>query len=202
MYALGPAMTVDFARQIRRSAGDVFLTHVLNISLSAVISRIFWLAAGRHVSAVVDLVRLSLIAAGVLATLWVCVRASITATRRGEPGKSLSVWLTVCVLVTPVNWFHHMVLLLLPFSEIARATGTFTAAARFAVASYGVAEVALILLWIRWWSWPLLAYPLQNSIAMSAFVSLVLCLAGAYVFATTKDAAGEPLSSEPPQMRS
>jgi hypothetical protein len=105
------------------------------------------------------------------------------ANRRGDSAKAFGLWVTASVLLSPVNWFHHMVLLLLPLIEITGSAALGSTAFKLAVSSYGFAEVALLLLWARWLSWPHYDLPLQIAIAASAFISMLICLAASYDFA-------------------
>jgi hypothetical protein len=86
------------------------------------------------------------------------------------------------VFIFPITWVDHMVLLLIPFTQIALAAHEGDAvgsAPRLALASYAVAEAVLPLFWIYWLTWyvPLLAIS-----AAIARVSGALAFCAAYRF--------------------
>jgi hypothetical protein len=119
-----------------------------------------------------------------LGILAFCVSGSVAASRRGESGMAFGLWVTASVLTTPVSWFHHMVLLLIPLIDITTKAAIASTSFKMAAASYWFAEVALILLWSRWATWPNFDLPLQIAIEASAFISMLFCLAASYYFAS------------------
>jgi alpha-1,2-mannosyltransferase len=181
LYRLGPALNLAFVRQALASSGGRFLPYALNISIGAVIYRVFWLA-GLNGSASVDYATVVITALTMLGIVLLCVRGSVHTNRSGGDDKAFGLWVTASVLITPVSWFHHMVLLVLPLIEITARAATVSNSFKLAATSYGFAEVALILLWVRWLIWPSCDLPLQIAIEASASVSMLVCLAAGYDF--------------------
>jgi alpha-1,2-mannosyltransferase len=152
------------------------------LSVSATISEIFTAVFHAPLAPGANLARIGLIAAVVIWLLALGARATIHSTRAGRGDAGYAIWVVLAVFIFPITWVDHMVLLLIPFTQIALAAHEGDAvgsAPRLALASYAVAEAVLPLFWIYWLTWyvPLLAIS-----AAIARVSGALAFCAAYRF--------------------
>jgi alpha-1,2-mannosyltransferase len=198
LYTLGPVLNLAFVHQLLAMAGERFFPYALNISIGAVIYRVFWLAGlngGASDYAIVVITSLAML--GIFA---LCASGSMAANRRGDSDKAFGLWVTASVLTTPISWFHHMVLLVIPLIDITEKAAIACTSFKMAAASYGFAEVALILLWSRWATWPHYDLPIQIAIEASAFISMLFCLAASYDFARRGVRNRDTVLTSPPSV--
>jgi hypothetical protein len=149
--------------------GDAgFRSSYTNVSLSATVWRLLTLD-GSHVWRGVE-IPIVLVELGLLAV-------SLRATRSADGERGFGLWVVTAILLSPVAWIHYMVLLLVPFSQIASAAmrGRLNPRiTRMTLASY------LLITFLP------LAQLLTRSAALGecAFLSLAAVYLSAYWFAT------------------
>ena len=103
--------------------------------------------------------------------------------------------MVLSVFIFPITWVDHMVLLLIPFTQIALAAHEGDAvgsAPALALASYAVAEAVLPLFWIYWIMW---FVPLLGISAAIARMSGALAFWAAYRLGCLAAAPVSKLSS-------
>lgn len=131
---------LDFLYGARFASGYEFLALPVNVSVGAVVSRVFWYALGSHLSPALNATRASLAVAAELLIFGLTVRATVA--RNEWPDRDwrlFSLWIVATIMLSPTAWLHYMVLLFIPFVELAAAASRGAASQRaavMAVASY------------------------------------------------------------------
>ena len=114
-----------------------------NISINAVVSRIFWPQADLPLSPAADAVRRVVIALAELGVFLVTVLA--TARRETEPERrwqAFSLWMVAMIVLSPTAFPKYLIMLAVPFAAWAKTAaprGVPARAARAAIASYSLA---------------------------------------------------------------
>jgi hypothetical protein len=114
-----------------------------NISINAVVSRIFWPQGDLPLPPAADAVRRVVIALAELGVFLVTVRATLR--RENEPERrwqAFSLWMVAMIVLSPTAFPKYLIMLVVPFAALARTTtprGVPAWAARAALASYGLA---------------------------------------------------------------
>jgi alpha-1,2-mannosyltransferase len=124
----------------------------IDVALGPFVSRLFWYGFGAPLPHWLDLVR----AAASLGAQALLLLATVLATIRAAPGEDrdwrvYSLWIATAIVLSPLAWPHYMVLLILPFIQLAAALNAGRARARagwMALANFVVAAVALEV-WMR-----------------------------------------------------
>ena len=154
--------------------------HPMNVSINGFVSKIFWRAGIQNES----IVRIA-VASADLAVVYFAIAAT-KANRQDHDWAAFSLWVIAAVMLSPIAWFHDMVLLLLPLAQIASAAQHGAAGMRvirLAAASFILAEIASI------------AEDAPRYAAMIGdlqFLSVLLLFAAAYWFNFDRaDAIGE-----------
>jgi hypothetical protein len=116
----------------------LLLEQIDNVSLNAVVSRVFWLQSGAPLTPHVELIRKVAAAAVnlVVFALTVAATAGVGPERRW---RALSLWLVAMILLSPSSRFHYLIVLIVPFVlivEAARSGETEPRVTYAAVASY------------------------------------------------------------------
>jgi hypothetical protein len=155
-----------------------------NVSLIAVVSRLFWFSAGENLNPTMDLIRRLAAIAVEVAVLAVTVKATWMSDSRGEnfDQRAYCLWVVATILLAPTAWFHYLVLLLIPLTEIsyaasqgdATARSVWTAAASFAI----VSAVAIALSLLN----PYIDASVRDMIREAEFISLAAAYVAAYWF--------------------
>lgn len=151
-----------------------------SLSVNAIISRMFSALLPRPPTPATNLVRIALISSVFISLLIVAARATLRSVRLGREDSGYAIWVVLVVFLFPITWINHMVLLLIPLSQI--AVGAYQGdrvgcAPVLALASYVVAEMVLPLFWIYWLTW---FVPLLRISAILAQLSGALAFCGAY----------------------
>ena len=98
----------------------LLLGQIDNVSLNAVLSRVFWLQSSAPLAPHVELIRKVAAAAVNLAVfaLTVAATAGVGPERRW---RALSLWLVAMILLSPSSRFHYLIVLIVPFVLIVEA---------------------------------------------------------------------------------
>jgi hypothetical protein len=194
--ALIPVVILGFPRCLSWVHGAAWVSnhdrmiYPLVISVAPFVSRMFWAIFGSTTGLATDWLRRAAIAAVDAVILGMTVRATlIGAGRRDDDFRIYSLWIVTMVLLSPVAWHHYMVLLLIPFVQIAVAAGQDRASRRalwMAVGSYLLACVSVPI------TYPMLARPTAFQLAFpslsaplleTGFFTLLMGYIAAYWFA-------------------
>jgi glycosyl transferase family 87 len=114
-----------------------------NISINAVVSRIFWPQGDLPLRPAADAARRVVIALAELGVFLVTVRATVR--RESEPERrwqAFSLWMVAMIVLSPTAFPKYLIMLVVPFAALARTAtprGMPARAARAAIASYGLA---------------------------------------------------------------
>ena len=206
--ALIPVVILGFPRCLSWAHGAAWVSnhdrmiYPLVISVAPFVSRMFWALFGSTTGLALDWLRLAAIAAADAIILGATIRATlIGAGRRDDDFRIYSLWIVTMVLLSPVAWHHYLVVLVIPFVQIAVAAGQDRASRRalwMAVGSYLLACVSLPI------TYPMLARPTAFQLAFpslsaplleTGFFTLLMGYIAAYWFAVdlrNNDRAAEP----------
>lgn len=194
--AIGLNTCLDFRYVPALVTSRYFLEQPGNIALGSFISRMFWRLSesgliGSHESA---RAAISLAARGAL----VIAAAVLTWTHRtAEPDidrRAYSLWLATMILISPTAWNHYLVLLLLPFVQIASAAVAGRVGRRavmMCIASYVLTQISVIIFAMSGFvnSHPMLSTEMGFMSAAAAWVGIAL-FAGSSATVTVADTTG------------
>jgi hypothetical protein len=135
-----PNKSLSFINGIRLLTDSRLINQSTNISMRALVTRLVWfLSAGHSPAEVTSFARLAVLVTDV-ALLGVTIWATAALGPRKDPDwRAFSLWIMTSVLLSPVAWLHYLVLLLIPFVQLAKAAATGNASKRAewsAIASY------------------------------------------------------------------
>ncbi len=146
---IGTPTSIGFLRSLTLVSSRTWLSSPSNVSLAAVISRGFWYFFGTTPGSGVELARLLCVGGADLMALFLVARATLTSAPENQDGRILSLWVAASIALSPTAWFHYLLLMLIPFAEIASTVARGRAATRalwMAVASYLLAGLIASLL--------------------------------------------------------
>jgi hypothetical protein len=178
---LGLEPNVQFLHHV----GYLGLEHPAAISLLAIISRTFSLFVDGRPDATLTLASVATTAVVIVGFVLVTVRATAVAAHSGREEAAYGLWVAAAVLLCPISWVHHMVLLLIPFAQLLDSRSN-RRALKLGAYSYWLAEVGLGLFWLRE-----LAHP--SSSFLVAIFPIVFMLSLLLGFASTYFNLDNPL---------
>jgi alpha-1,2-mannosyltransferase len=118
---LGLQQTLSFSNGLRFVTKPRFLALPINVSLGAFVSRLYWYAFGAH-GGFSNAVRLILVAAAEIGLLAVTVKATLKYRDAIDMDwRAFSLWVVTAVMLSPTAWVHYLVLMLIPFAQMAIA---------------------------------------------------------------------------------
>jgi Glycosyltransferase family 87 len=205
--ALIPAAMLGFAQCLSWVHGAAWVSNhdrmifPFVISIAPFVSRMFWALFGSTTGLAADWFRRAAIVAADAIVLGMTVRATLGGVgRRDDNFRIYSLWIVTTILLSPIAWHHYLVLLVIPFVQIAIATARNRASRRalwMAVGSYLLACVSVPI------TFRLLAHPtafqrafpsLTAPLLETGFFTLLMGYFAAYWFAVDfrmDDQAGE-----------
>jgi hypothetical protein len=158
--ALFPVLLLGFARCFSFVHGPAWMSNhdglifPFNISVSPFVSRMYWALLGPTAA---DWARRALVFAVDAIFLGMTVRVTLASVgRRDDDFRIYSLWIVTTILLSPIAWHHYLVLLVLPFVQMAIAVLNDRARPRelwMAAASYLLACVSVPI------TFQLLAHP-------------------------------------------
>jgi len=180
----GVANTVGFIRGIDLLTAQRWLSQQRDIAMQAYISRWFWVFGGMHLAPSYEIFRHVTILLTDLIVMFLTVRATVWVKAGDDHNFRLfSLWIVTAIMLSPTAWVHYLVLLLIPFAQMAAAYPTGEASARAlwsAVVSVGLVFVTMS----PWGEAGYFGNPwLVSTIGECAFLSLVAAYLSAYFFA-------------------
>ncbi len=160
------------------------------ISVAPFVSRMFWALFGESSSLAANWFRQTAIVAVDVLILTMTIRATLVGVgRRDDNSRIYSLWIGTSLLVSPIAWHHYLVLLVIPFVQIAGAAAQNRASRRalwMAVGSYLLASVSVPITY-RLLARPTafqLAFPtLSAPLLETGFYTLLMGYVAAYWFA-------------------
>ncbi|HUY29121.1 MAG TPA: glycosyltransferase family 87 protein [Candidatus Binataceae bacterium] len=178
----GVRTSFSFLTSIDFLTSRTWLSSNSNLSLEAFLSRIFWSIFGEASSPARELARGVFVRGADLAVLYIIVRATPLGAGEDRDWRTLSLWIAASVILSPTAWFHYLLLMLIPFAQMASAANCGSISHRapwMAAASYLL--IGLI--------GNVLAGVPPHSMAFNAlreleFACLVMAFVAAYWFAT------------------
>lgn len=188
----GVGNTVSFVQGAALSTTERWLSDPRVVALDAYISRWYWTFGGSHLSPGYEILRRSSIICADLLLLAATVRATLSV----KPGadhdfRLLSLWIVTSILLSPSAWVNYLVLLIVPFAQMAAAYSARDVSMRTvwsATISVGLVS-ATVSPWCRfgYFTSPWLVM----TVGESAFLSLAAAYLSAYFFVVDrKDAVG------------
>lgn len=167
-----------------------------NPSINGFFSRILFLGAGSNRG--IAAIRLTLTALTDLLVAGFAIRATIlTRGEDDEDWRVLSIWIVAMILLSPVAWYHYVVLLFVPFAGLVAAAANGRVSDRallLGFASYillevlGLTEIVMTaMMRVHWLSLPLLIV-----LSSGLFAGLVCAYISSYWFATDPAGTWQP----------
>jgi len=135
----GVVNSLSFFTAAGALSSERWLSEPSNISVAAFISRIFWSMSGNPPSASLEIARRATVLAADLVVMYFVVKATLSMGLEDLDGRIFSLWIVASVMVSPTAWFHYLLLMLIPFAQMASAAFRGTVSARtiwMAVACY------------------------------------------------------------------
>jgi hypothetical protein len=118
---LGVAQTLSFRHGLQFVTRYRFLALPINISVGAFVSRIYWYAIGPH-AGISDSIRKALVGIAEIGMLGLTITATMRhRDRRDFDYRAFSLWVVTAVMLSPTAWVHYLVLMLIPFIQMAIA---------------------------------------------------------------------------------
>ncbi len=121
-----------------------------NIALGAAVSRLFRFIAGENHNTTIDMLGRLAVFGAQAALLGASVAATLRLKPREDPDwRAFSMWVVASVILSPTAWVHYMVIYLLPFGQLVRASGASRASERAqwtAILSYLVIFLTSVML--------------------------------------------------------
>lgn len=139
-FAMVGRRCLDFRSGMEFARGYEFLALPVNVSIAAMVSRLFWYTFGPALSPTLETARAVLVVTANVLVVAITVKATLAMSRRRDHDwRLLSLWIAAAILLSPTAWLHYMVLLFIPFVALAAAAShdaLSPRAATTAVASY------------------------------------------------------------------
>ncbi len=170
-----------------------------DIAPRAFVARTLW-ALYPHPSLAPKIARYAIVGAADLAAIALTLRATLRHGKRSDPDwRVFSLWIATSVFLLPVAWDYDLVLMLIPFVQLACASARGEASRRAVAAA--VASYLLILFWECVIGHVLPSgTALQMTVGEAGFLSLGAAWLAAYWFAVDGHAAAAlPMRGGPPQ---
>jgi Glycosyltransferase family 87 len=183
LAGVGYSITLDFVQRVVFTVQNPNPVPV-DIAMSAFLSRMFWDAWGRNPARTVSLLQTLASAVSIGAVLGTATVATLAQPAASdEDWRACSVWVIAAIMLSPVAWVHYLVLLYIPFVQIAKATAKGRCSSR--------------AIWGAVASWLLIAFSIAGRVPAGAiaghwlfllvgegaFVSLLMAYISAYWFA-------------------
>jgi hypothetical protein len=133
------APCVSFVRAVGWAGQRIYLQIPVNYALGAVVSRLFWNTSGFALGLQHDFVRIITMGLAEAALLGFTIKATLKVGEEDRDWRAFSLWIVSFVLMSPITWLHYMVLLIIPYYQLAIASLRGRASKRalwMAVASY------------------------------------------------------------------
>jgi Glycosyltransferase family 87 len=138
---VGVGRSFSFFGQARFLTDQYWYDLETNVSLSANISKVFWYLCGDSLGWGLNLLRHGIIATLEVWVLWLTVKATAIRAQLGRDldSRGFALWVVAMITLAPTAWFHYLVLLYIPFAQIAIASLDMRTSRRvriMAIASY------------------------------------------------------------------
>lgn len=119
----GFANSFDFLIGLAYLTRQQWLLTSHNIALSAFLSRLIWRLATPNPSLMLDLFRCTMIVLAIATIITLTVSATLIRRDMEEDPdwRVFCLWVVTALILSPSAWLHYLVILLLPFAQIARA---------------------------------------------------------------------------------
>jgi hypothetical protein len=191
IFLVGTSHSLNFFYAVpQHFNGYAWIATPTNIAMEAFISRLFWRMWGLRLGPTLGYLRLAVIICTDVSVLALGARATLMRKAGDDPDWRLfSLWVVTSMMLSPTMWLHVLVLLLLPFIQLAAAFSRNRASRRalnMAVVSVLLAHVALVSYMLDSGHHPFLKTSLQECV----FGALLPAYVSTYWFAT--DSSGDP----------
>ncbi|HUY18056.1 MAG TPA: glycosyltransferase family 87 protein [Candidatus Binataceae bacterium] len=121
MAIMGVGTSLSFFTAVGSLSSERWLSTTSNISLMAFVSRIVWSLFGSAPGPLVEFVRRASVISVDLVVMYLVVRATLSAGRDDREWRVFSLWIVASVMLSPTAWFHYLLLMLIPFVQMACA---------------------------------------------------------------------------------
>jgi hypothetical protein len=192
--ALGLTQTLSFIYGALWLTDYSLVSRVDNLSLGPFVSRTFWALTGTASGSSTDWIRRAGIAVADIVVLGMTIRATLADANRGDPDwRIYSLWIATSIMLSPVGWHHYLVLLAIPFVQLAASAADGRSSSRavwMAALAYVLSAVSLRVfnrLLIPPPTEFQLIFPwLARALEETSFIALLTGYIAAYWFATDR----------------
>ncbi len=170
-WVIGWRLTVSWVNSVSAAVG--YGLNPEDIAINAFVSRFFWYFFGSTLRGLLEACRYAAIVAAQLTLLTLSARATLRCPHRW----SFSVWVSTTILLSPIAWTHFLILLFIPFCELAAAANQKLCSGRAIwamIASYALTTALYIVMSLmptdrafRAWVW------IGQGLAISALFAYV-----------------------------
>ncbi|HYL57348.1 MAG TPA: glycosyltransferase family 87 protein [Candidatus Acidoferrales bacterium] len=183
----GPRVTLSFARALPFVLDPRWMMRQVNVSLNAFVERGFVYVLRFPLPPSAEIARRIVTAIFELAIVaFTYVSTAAPAADRDTDSRAFSLWVVATVLLAPTAWYHYLVLLFIPFAQLASAASAGRASNRsvwMAAASVMTLSGALI---VRGPLIGLLSAGMLATVREAPFASLVMAYFSAYWFVSDR----------------
>jgi hypothetical protein len=145
--ALGFTQSLSFVHGASWVTDYSMMNRVDNLSLGPFVSRTFWALTGTASGSSTDWIRRVGIAVADIVVLGMTIRATLADANRGDPDwRIYSLWIATSIMLSPVGWHHYLVLLAIPFVQLAASAADGRSSSRavwMAALAYVLSAVSL-----------------------------------------------------------
>jgi len=201
---LGLSQTLSFIHGALWLTDYSVVNRVDNLSLGPFVSRMFWSLSGTAPGSSSDWIRRAAIATADVVVFGLTIRATLADSSRHDPDwRIYSLWIATAIMLTPVGWHHYLVLLAIPFVQMAASAAQGRSDSRavwMAALAYLLSAISLRA-FSRFMvppptafqlAFPLLAHVLEET----SFIALLTGYIAAYWFATDRTFCSPLLKGE------
>lgn len=113
---------VDFVQGMNWATRRAFLENPSNLSIGAFVSRLFWWLQGRVPGLGSDYLRMGAVAIAVAFVLALTISATRSSINEEQNWSAFGLWIIASIMLSPIAWSHYLVLLIIPYVQLAIAS--------------------------------------------------------------------------------
>jgi hypothetical protein len=193
----GPRLAVSFVRALSFVMDSRWMMRQVNVSLNAFVERGFVYVLKFPLPPSAEIARrIATAIAEIAIVAFTYISTAAPTSDRDTDSRAFSLWVGATVLLAPTAWYHYLVLLFIPFAQLASAASAGRASNRsvwMAVASVMTLSGALI---VRGPLIGLLSAGTLAAVREAPFASLVMAYVSAYWFVSDRIEAA-PANARP-----
>jgi hypothetical protein len=183
----GPHVTLSFVRALPFVVDPRWMMRGVNVSLNASVDRGFLYVLKFPLSPSAEIARQLATAACEIAILaFTYVSTAAPAADRDPDSRAFSLWVVATVLLAPTAWYHYLVLLFIPFAQLASAASVGRASNRSVWMAVASVITLLASMFVRGPLLALMSAGILAAVREAPFASLVMAYVSAYWFVSDR----------------